>query len=94
LETAIRLIKPRGTIVMKTTVAGAHAGSLAPLVIDELTLVGSRCGPFDKALEALAARHVDVRPLISGTYPLDDALVALERARTKSVLKLQLCVEP
>jgi threonine dehydrogenase-like Zn-dependent dehydrogenase len=92
LETALGLVRPRGTIVMKTTVAAEHASSLAPLVIDEITLVGSRCGPFDKALAALAAGDIDVQPLVSGTYALDDALEALHRAQAGSVLKLQLVV--
>jgi threonine dehydrogenase-like Zn-dependent dehydrogenase len=64
LPAALTLVRPRGTIVLKTTVAGTQAMPWAPFVIDEITLVGSRCGPFDRALAALAAGEVDVRPLI------------------------------
>ena len=53
LPTALELVRPRGTIVLKTTVAGAQTMAWAPFVIDEVTLVGSRCGPFDQALAAL-----------------------------------------
>ncbi|MBM3778991.1 MAG: zinc-binding dehydrogenase [Acidimicrobiia bacterium] len=81
LPLALRIVRPRGTIVMKTTVAGEHAMALAGIVIDELTLVGSRCGPFDRALTALSDRTVQVRPLISARFPLDRGLDALEAAR-------------
>jgi threonine dehydrogenase-like Zn-dependent dehydrogenase len=60
------------------------------LVIDEITLVGSRCGPFDRALEALEAGLVDVRPLISMRLPLSQGVEALELARTQPVLKVLL----
>lgn len=90
LPLAIQLVKPRGTIVMKTTVAGEQTLSLAPLVIDEITLVGSRCGPFDRALEALRKQEVDVRCLLSGSYPLEQSLEALDRAQQGGVLKLLL----
>lgn len=88
LPTALRLVRPRGTIVLKTTVAGAQTLAWAPFVIDELTLIGSRCGPFDQALAALAQGLVDVRPLISERVSLSDGLRALERAQTKGVLKV------
>lgn len=88
LADAIRLARPRGTVVLKTTVAGEHALSLAPVVIDELTLVGSRCGPFDKAIEALAARTVDVRPLVSEVFSLDEAEAAFACAGRKGVAKV------
>jgi threonine dehydrogenase-like Zn-dependent dehydrogenase len=65
IPTALRLVRPRGTIVLKTTVAGDQTLAWAPFVIDEIALVGSRCGPFDRALEALEAGQIDVRPLIS-----------------------------
>ena len=89
-ESALRLLKPRGTLVLKTTVAGVHSLSLAPLVIDEITVVGSRCGPFIPALQALQERRVQVEPLIEATYSLADALPAFERATTQPTLKLLL----
>jgi threonine dehydrogenase-like Zn-dependent dehydrogenase len=88
LPTALRLVRPRGTIVLKTTVAGSQTLAWAPFVIDEITLVGSRCGPFDRALQALVDGSVDVRPLISGRVSLDDGLAAIERAQGKGVLKV------
>ena len=57
LPTALRLVRPRGTIVLKTTVAGTQTLAWAPFVIDEVTLVGSRCGPFDRALDGARARR-------------------------------------
>jgi threonine dehydrogenase-like Zn-dependent dehydrogenase len=92
LPAALRLVRPRGTIVLKTTVAGTQTLAWAPFVIDEVTLVGSRCGPFDRALAALERGEVSVRPLISGRFDLDKGLEGLERAQAKSVLKVLLNV--
>jgi threonine dehydrogenase-like Zn-dependent dehydrogenase len=58
-----------------------------------VTIVGSRCGPFDRALAALAAGEVSVLPLISARYPLADGVAALERARAQPVLKVLLDVD-
>jgi threonine dehydrogenase-like Zn-dependent dehydrogenase len=88
LPTALRLVRPRGTIVLKTTVAGTQTLAWAPFVIDEVTLVGSRCGPFARALGALANREVDVTRLISDRFALSQGLAALERAHAKGVLKV------
>ena len=82
LELAYRLVKPRGTIVLKTTVAKMDLFDLNRLVIDEVTLVGSRCGPFDAALSALAKKEVDVKPLISRRMPLRDGVEAMRLAST------------
>ena len=90
LPTALKLVRPRGTIVLKTTVAGAQTLAWAPFVIDEVTLVGSRCGPFDQALTALEKGEVRVQPLISERYDLAKGIDALERAQAKSVLKVLL----
>jgi threonine dehydrogenase-like Zn-dependent dehydrogenase len=92
LPTALRLVRPRGTIVLKTTVAGEQSMAYAPFVIDEVTLIGSRCGPFDQALAALEQGLVDVRPLISDRFSLSDGLAALDRAQDKGVLKVLLDV--
>jgi threonine dehydrogenase-like Zn-dependent dehydrogenase len=88
LPTALRLVRPRGTIVLKTTVAGAQTMAWAPFVIDEVTLVGSRCGPFDQALAALEKGLVDVEGLISARFNLSDGLAALETAQQKGVMKV------
>lgn len=93
LATALEIVKPRGTIVLKTTVAGTQSLALAPIVIDEVTIVGSRCGPFPTALLALRQRQIDVAPLIDGIYPLDEAETALRRAQNEPVLKLILAVD-
>lgn len=90
LPTALSLVRPRGTIVLKTTVAGTQTLAWAPFVIDEVTLVGSRCGPFDRALEALEHGLVDVEPLIADRFNLSNGLMALQRAAQKGVLKVLL----
>ena len=89
---ALAWVKPRGTIVLKTTVAGEQTLALAPIVIDEITVVGSRCGPFADALTALEKRQVEVLPLISKRFDLDDAVAALEHAKSKTALKVILDV--
>lgn len=88
LPMALKLVRPRGTIVLKTTVAGTQTLPWAPFVIDEVTLVGSRCGPFDRALEGLAQGHVDVLPLITDRFDLSQGLAALQRAQMRPVLKV------
>lgn len=90
LETALRLTRPAGTVILKSTVAATSTLHLAPIVIDEICVQGSRCGPFAPALRALARRQIDVRPLISGRYSLDDALAAFAYAREPGVLKVLL----
>lgn len=92
LPASLQLVRPRGTIVLKTTVAGTQTLAWAPFVIDEVTLVGSRCGPFDEALAALASGRVDVRPLITDRFSLSDGLAALDRAQQRGVLKVLLDV--
>ncbi|MBC7821315.1 MAG: alcohol dehydrogenase catalytic domain-containing protein [Planctomycetaceae bacterium] len=93
LPTALQLVRPRGTIVLKTTVAGTQTMPWAPIVIDEVSIVGSRCGPFDRALVALERGEVQVEPLISDRFELPDGLAALERAQSKDTLKVLLDVE-
>jgi threonine dehydrogenase-like Zn-dependent dehydrogenase len=90
LPTALKLVAPRGTVVLKTTVAGEQTLALAPVVIDEVTILGSRCGPFDRALTSLDLGEVAVLPMISGRYDLSDGLAAIERAGTKPALKVLL----
>lgn len=92
LPTALRLVRPGGTIVLKTTVAGNYELSLAPIVIDEVRIVGSRCGPFPPAIAALAEGRVDVRPLIQEVFPLDGAEAAFEAATRPGARKVLLRV--
>ena len=88
LAQALALVRPRGTVVLKTTVAAEHRLDLAPAVINEVTILGSRCGPFPTALAALASRRVSVAPLIDAVYPLDDAVAGFARAATPGTLKI------
>jgi threonine dehydrogenase-like Zn-dependent dehydrogenase len=77
---AAALVRPRGKLILKSTTAASAAINLAPLVVNEITVIGSRCGRFARAIEAIQLAKVDPRPLISALYSLDDALVALEAA--------------
>ena len=88
LEMALRLVRPRGTIILKSTVADKSTLHLAPIVIDEIRVQGSRCGPFAPALRALSQKLVDVRPLISACYTLDESLAAFQHAGQKGALKV------
>ena len=88
LELAMRLVRPRGTIILKSTVANKSTLDLAPIVIDEIRIQGSRCGPFAPAIRALSQRTVDIHPLISAHYSLDDGIVAFEHAARPGVLKV------
>jgi alcohol dehydrogenase len=88
LAAALDLVRPRGTIVLKTTVAAEHRLDLARAVVDEVTIVGSRCGPFAPALAALAGGRVSVAPLVDAVFPLDEAVAAFGRAATPGTLKV------
>jgi len=90
LRAAIAMCEPRGTVVMKSTVHGLVAIDTAPAIVNEITLVGSRCGRFEPAIRLLASGRVRVDRLISEIYPLDQARHAFERASTKGVLKVLL----
>jgi threonine dehydrogenase-like Zn-dependent dehydrogenase len=87
---AQRAVRPRGTLVLKSTYAGALTLDASAVVVRELALVGSRCGPFAPALRLLADRRVDVEPLIHARYPLAEALAAFEHAQRPGVLKVLL----
>ena len=90
LELAMAMVRPRGTIVLKSTAAAGAAVNLAPLVIDEVTVIGSRCGPFRDAIDALARREVDVLSLIHRRMKLDQGVEAMELAGRPGVLKVLL----
>jgi threonine dehydrogenase-like Zn-dependent dehydrogenase len=90
LQQALRLTEPRGTLVLKSTFHGAARLETWPIVVDELTVVGSRCGPFERALELLRSGRVDPRPLISRVFPLSRATAAIREARAPGVLKVLL----
>ena len=84
------LVRPRGTIVLKSTYHGELTVDLTAVVVDEVSLIGSRCGPFEPAIRLLEQRLVDVEPLIHARYALDNGLAAFERAATKGTLKVML----
>ncbi|MFN5066323.1 MAG: MDR/zinc-dependent alcohol dehydrogenase-like family protein [Aphanizomenon sp.] len=87
---ARRALRPRGTLILKSTYAGNLSLDASSLVVDEITLIGSRCGPFAPALELLATGKVEVQSLIHAYYPLSQGLEAFEKAKTKGVLKVLL----
>jgi threonine dehydrogenase-like Zn-dependent dehydrogenase len=88
LEIARRAVRPRGTIVLKSTYEGRTSLDLAPIVVDEITLVGSRCGPFAPALDVLARGVVDPATLLDARYGLGDGVAAFEKAEQPGVLKV------
>ena len=94
LEIAMQLVRPRGTIVLKSTCAGPGSLNLAPIVIGEVTLLGSRCGPFVEALNALARQAVDVRSMISRTFSVEQAVEAFAAARDSENVKVLLKINP
>jgi threonine dehydrogenase-like Zn-dependent dehydrogenase len=85
---AMKLIKPRGTVVLKSTVASKENLDLAPAIINEITLVGSRCGLFKPAIDALATGIVSVDFMIDSTFPLENFSEAIEHAKKPDTLKV------
>jgi len=94
LELARRVVRPRGTIVLKSTYRGRASLDVSRIVVDEITLVGSRCGPFAPALALLAEGRVDVAPLVHARFPLQDAVAAFAEAARPGVLKVLVDVPP
>jgi alcohol dehydrogenase len=88
LPDAVRLLRPRGRLVLKTTVAEESALNLSPLVINEITLIGSRCGDMGKAVDFLAQRRFAPSDLISARFGLDRAEEAMGVAREGKSLKV------
>ncbi len=88
LGLALRLVRPRGTVILKSTVADKSSLHLAPIVIDEIRVQGSRCGPFPPAIRALSQRKVDVLPTDQRTVWADDGPAAFGHAGEKGVLKV------
>jgi alcohol dehydrogenase len=90
LEQAIRCTEPRGTIVMKSTVHNRVQLDTASVIVNEISLVGSRCGRFEPAIELLATGKVNVRSLITAEYPLSQAAEAFAHAARRGTLKVLL----
>ncbi len=89
-ETSLSLVKPRGTLVLKSTIAANEGLNLASVVVNEITIVGSRCGLFAPAMRLFANKKIDVKPLISSILPFDKALEAFELNKKKEVIKVLL----
>lgn len=92
-ETSLALTKPRGTLILKSTIAASKEFNLAPIVVDEITVLGSRCGQFAPALRMLESKRIDVKPLISDIYPIDKSIEAFERNKEKSSVKVLVKVD-
>jgi alcohol dehydrogenase len=90
LRQAVRMTRPRGTVILKSTVHGLVGVETAPVIVNEITLVGSRCGRFEPALDLLNRNLIPVEEMISEQLPLADAPRAFERAAQKGVLKVLL----
>ena len=85
-----RLLRAAGTLVLKSTFAGDVCVNLSSLVVDEIHLIGSRCGPFEPALRLMESGQVDLQPLIQTNYALEDGLQAFEEAAKPGSLKVLL----
>ncbi len=94
LALALARVRPRGTVIMKSTFVGQAPLDPALLVVPEVRLLGSRCGPFPAALRQLSRGGIDPRPLISRVFPLSQGVAALDFARQKGTLKVLLAVSP
>jgi len=90
LRTAAAMTQPLGTVIMKSTVHGQVPIDTAPIIVNELTLVGSRCGRFEAAMPLLAHELIRVEDMIADRFPLREAPAAFERAAQKGVLKVLL----
>ena len=90
LALAQHLTEPRGTLVLKSTFHGAAPVETWPIVVKEITVVGSRCGPFEKAIALLRSNKIDPRPLVTRVFALRDAQKAIEFAQQKNVMKVLL----
>jgi len=90
LPLAVELARPQGTVVLKSTYQGTLDWNPAPIVINEITIVGSRCGPFDRALELLEEKKVRTKPFVTAVYGLEDFEKAVQRARHSDSFKVLL----
>jgi threonine dehydrogenase-like Zn-dependent dehydrogenase len=87
-KAALAMLRPQGTLVAKTTVAGDISVPMWQVVVDEIKIVGSRCGPFEPAIKALHDGSVRVEPLISARFALEDIEAAIAKAREKDTIKV------
>ncbi len=89
-QEAIRMTRPRGTVILKSTVHGSLRFDAAPVIVNEITLIGSRCGRFEPALALLQSRHINVADMISDSMPLAEAKRGFAQAATRGVVKVLL----
>ncbi|MCC7448264.1 MAG: alcohol dehydrogenase catalytic domain-containing protein [Anaerolineae bacterium] len=89
---ALDLVRPRGIISLKSTYVGLPQANLTRIVVDEITVIGTRCGPFPAALRLMESNQVDVRSMIERCYSLDESLAAFEHAAQRGVLKVLLAL--
>ena len=87
-ETSLNLVKPRGVLVLKSTIATGKELNLAPIVINEITVLGSRCGQFGPALRLLKNNRIDFKPFISKIYSINDAIEGFEANKAKNSIKI------
>jgi len=90
ISLALNTVCPRGTIVLKTTIADNFNINLSKAVINEINIIGSRCGPFKPAIKALKNNLIDVKPLITEIFDFDNAIEAVKKAQQKDSLKVLL----
>ncbi len=90
LRQAVQMVRPRGTVVMKSTVNEEVKIDMAPVIVNEISLVGSRCGLFEPALALLSGRKIDTASLLTAEYSLNEAPAAFARAAERGVLKVLL----
>ena len=84
----IRLVRPRGTVILKSTIASRENLDLTPTIVNEITVIGSRCGLFKPAIDALAAGIISIDDMVDSTFPLDQLSEAIKRAREPQAMKV------
>lgn len=89
-ETSVNCVKPRGTLVLKSTIAASKELNLAPIVINEITILGSRCGRFEPAMRLIASGKIDFSQMISKIYPIEQAVEAFDANNAKDTIKILL----
>ena len=89
-ETSVNCVKPRGTLVLKSTIAASKELNLAPIVINEITILGSRCGRFEPAMRLIASGKIDFSQMISKIYPIEQAIKAFDANNEKDTIKILL----
>ena len=87
-ETSIALVKSRGTLILKSTIVASKEFNFSSLVVDEITIVGSRCGRFQPAIRMLEQKKINLQPLISKIYDIENVIEAFESNKSKETVKI------